>query len=68
MLEAIVKPGSTSFYTESDGEHGNHDIIAIFVKYYVLYSNIVLDEDYGEIVAAHKCDLWFLLLCYCSYT
>ena len=40
-----VKPGSTSFYMESDGERGYQDVIAIFAED-VWYSNLVLDEDY----------------------
>ena len=39
-----VKPGSTSFYMETDGERGDQDVIAIFAED-VRYSNIVLDED-----------------------
>ena len=42
-----VKPGSTSFYMETDGERGDQDVIAIFAED-VRYSNIVLDEDYSR--------------------
>ena len=42
-----AKPGSTSFYMETDGERGDQDVIAIFAED-VRYSNIVLDEDYSR--------------------
>jgi hypothetical protein len=42
-----VKPGSISFYLESDGERGDHDAIATFA-HDVRFPNSVLDEDYGS--------------------